>query len=296
MCDWFCYRQSKERESLQKRQQLEMEEFLHTKGYNIPASPLITTATGNLSTAPMLSPLNMSNIPNPPPLPASLMSIPVTDNFPMFSMAHRRPHTSKGSTGSFNEELYKYVEDLAARHQASSLYAGNMTPATRSDTASRTSETACTETVDHRSSSPRMSYTTVDSGQSSEDPPSDAHHAGQSPAAALMQEGMIPNAQILVPNHQMYNLHYPGSSISSFVSMSSPYSGTQFVEAGLLPMTNSYTPVVPVSTVTQTGTTTHSISSTSSSKTQYWVWLRSDGHRIIYIALQVFHTSKSSSS
>lgn len=239
-----------------------MEEFLHTKGYNIPASPLITTATGNLSTAPMLSPLNMSNIPNPPPLPASLMPIPVTDNFPMFSMAHRRPHASKGSAGSFNEELYKYVEDLAARHQASNLYGGNMTTATRSDTASHTSETASTETVDHCSSSPRMSYTTVDSGQSNEGPPTDAHHAGQAPAA-LMQEGMIPNAQILVPNHQVYNLHYPGSSISSFVSMPSPYGGTH-----LLPMTNSYTPVVPVSTGAQTGTTTDSISSTSS-KTQY---------------------------
>ncbi|XP_053377152.1 serine/threonine-protein kinase WNK1-like isoform X2 [Mercenaria mercenaria] len=247
-------RQSKERESLQKRHQSELEDFLHEKGISIPASPLITTATGNLSTAPILSPLNMSSIPNPPPLPASLMSIHMRDNFPIFSMAQRRPN--KGSAGSFNEELFKCVENFTARHQGS--YGS---PAAASDIASRKSETAYTETVDHRSSSPRMSYTTVESGQGGETTQADAQPSSQPPTTPLLQENMISNAQFSLLPSQVYNLQFPGSSISPFVTMPSGYAGAQFVEAGLLPMSNSYTPVVPVATIAQSGST-ESVSNT----------------------------------
>lgn len=239
---------------------MEMEEFIRNKGYNIPASPLITTATGSLSTAPILSPLNISSIPNPPPLPASLMSIPMTDNFPIFSMAQRRPH-SKGSTGSFNEELFKYVEDFTARHQGS--YGGSMTPNANAVIASHKSDTSSTESLDHRSSSPRMSYTIVESGQKAgnEKLQTDAQHTNK-PTSSLIQENVIPNAQFSIIPNQVYNLHYPGSNISPFVSMSSPYGGAPFVEAGLLPVTNSYTPVVPVTTIAQNGTTVDCVSST----------------------------------
>lgn len=239
---------------------MELEEFLSGKGISIPHSPLITTATGNLSTAPILSPLNMSTIPNPPPLPASLMSITVRDNFPIFSMAQRRPASTKGSAGSFHEELFKYVENFTARHQGT--YNGNVSPAAKSDIASRKSDTAYTETVDHRSSSPRVSYTTVASGQSADVPQSDAQSSKQPPTTPLLQENMISNPQFSYVPNQVYNLQFPGANISPFVSMPSGYARTPFVEAGLLPMSNSYTPVVPVATIAQSSTT-DTVSSTS---------------------------------
>ncbi|XP_060562114.1 uncharacterized protein LOC132721760 isoform X3 [Ruditapes philippinarum] len=253
-------RQSNERESLQKRHQMELEDFFSEKGISIPHSPLITTATGSLSTAPILSPLNMSSIPNPPPLPASLMSIAVRDNFPIFSMAQRRPASTKGSTGSFHEELFKCVENFSARHQGT--YNGNISPAAKSDVISRKSDTSYTETVDHRSSSPRVSYTTVASGQSADVSQTDAQTPRQPPTTPLLQENIISSPQFsLVPNH-VYNLQFPGANISPFVSMPSRYAGTQFVEAGLLPMSTSYTSVVPVATIAESSAT-DSISSTS---------------------------------
>lgn len=251
-------RQSNERESLQTKHQTEIDEFLQNKGYTLPSSLLITTGPGNLQNAPILSPLNMSNIPNPPPLPASLMSIPVTDNFPMFSVAQRQPHSaSKAPTGSFNEELYKYVENLAAsRHQNSAV--STLSPGARKDVASHKSETVSTET-DNLSSSPRVTIATVNSDQGSGSPQSVAQHAGQS--------SLLQNAPILVNPNQVYNLHYPGTTnISPFVSMSSHFPGPHLVEAGLLPMSNSFSPVVQVTTDTSTKSSTNCVSTTAPTK------------------------------
>lgn len=235
----FLCRQSKEREALQKRHQKEIEDLMKEKGYTIPASPLMSTASGNLSTAPILSPLNISNIPNPPPLPASLMSMQMRESFPIFSVAQRRPD-SKGNVSSFNEELSIYVQNFTARNKHNI----NVSE-TKSDIASHKSDTATTETTE-RSSSPRVVYTTVNSVSASTANNSDtqfsvAQSTGQS---ASLHDGMMQSPPLFMPN-QMYNLPFPGSP---FVPISGSYASPQMVEAGLLPMANSYPTVVPVTT------------------------------------------------
>ncbi|KAL4226451.1 negative regulation of pancreatic juice secretion [Mactra antiquata] len=249
-------RQSNERESLQTKHQNEIEEFLQNNGYTLPSSLLISTGPSNLHNAPILSPLNISSIPNPPPLPASLMSIPVTDNFPMFSVAQRQPHSSsKGGAGSFTEELYKYVENFAARHQNSAV--SSMSPGTRQDVASHKSDTVSTET-DNQCSSPSVTFATVSSSHVN-DSPSIAQRTGQS--------SLLQNAPILVNPNQVYNIHYPGSTnMSPFVSMASRFPGPHLVEAGLLPMSNSYSPVVQVTTDTPTKSSSATLSTNASTK------------------------------
>ena len=234
------FRQSKEREALQQSHQGEVEEFMKSKGYSIPASPLMSTASASLSTGPILSPLNISSIPNPPPLPASLMSVQMRDPFPIFSVAQRRPN-STGSVSSFHEELYKYVEDLSARMHKGST---SNTPETKTDIASHRSETIGTESTEHRSTSPRIAYTSVtQSGNINIDNNqySVAQSAGQS---ASIPDSMMQSPPIFMSN-PVYNLHYPGTP---FVSMAGGFAGQQMVEAGLLPMANSYTSVVPITT------------------------------------------------
>lgn len=261
MIYFYYFRQSKERESLQQRHQEEIEEFIKNKGYSIPASPLMGTAGGNLSAAPILSPLNISSIPNPPPLPASLMSVQMREPFPIFSVAQRRPN-SKGSVSSFHEELYKYVEDLTAR-----MNGRNSSPETKTDVASHKTDTVSTESVDHRCSSPRVSYTTVHSGTSGHiDSVSNQYSVAQtSGQSASIQDSMMHSPPIFMSN-PVYNLHYPGTS---FVPMSGTFAGSQVVEAGLLPMTNSYSAVVPVTTSVNIDSVPEtSTSSTPSTKPQ----------------------------
>lgn len=169
------------------------------------------------------------------------MSVQMRDPFPVFSVAQRRPN-SKGSVASFNEELFKYVEDFTARMQVS-----KSSSESSADIIYRKSDTVCTEVVDHRSSSPRVSYTTVDSGVVSSSNTDDNQYsvAQTSGQSASLQEGMMHSPPLFMSN-QVYNLHYPGGS--PFVSMPGPYVRPQMVEAGLLPMSNAYTAVVPVTT------------------------------------------------
>lgn len=248
---------SKELEELQKLHRSELEKFLKRKGYKMPASPLISTAPGNLSAGPILSPLNMtsiqsiSSIPNPPPMPnPSLMSIQVPDNYPaIFSMAQRQPPSCK-SASSFKDELFRCVESFTARSQANLLHSSGAAisqAGSRPFPAGVISHMSQTMTTDSegRSRSPRVSSTC------------DVSRDNGSRRSSIDSEEVVTQSPIIHPNHPfimqqpMYNFHY---SDGSFMPAMAPgYSGAPFVEAGL-PQPIRVTQYPPVSFLQPTST------------------------------------------
>ncbi|XP_052781477.1 uncharacterized protein LOC128218016 isoform X3 [Mya arenaria] len=251
-------RQSQEREALQKKHQVEIEEFIKLKGYSLPASPLLSTASGSLTT-PILSPLSISNIPNPPPLPASLMSVHLRagENYPVFSVAQPRPG-SKGSAGSFNEELFQCWQNFTTKQ-----YGGRSAGENMHEQVSRNSVVVSSEPFDPINS-PRVLFTSAgDSGRISDVDCQDsiAQTSGQS-------TNVIPSSQFLVSGNHLYN-YYPGNALPTFATLPSPFAPQQSVGAGLLPMTSHET-VLPVTTSASSGLTveTSSVRTVPSTKPQ----------------------------
>jgi len=229
---------------------------MRAKGITIPPSPLLSAANASLPT-PILSPMNlssMSSIPNPPPLPASFMSVQIRgDNYPVFSMAQQRPPNK--SSGSFNEELFQYWQNFTARQ-----YPGRANFDTPQEMNNRNSETM---TTDGCAGSPRLMLAQAeDSSERQADPLHPDSIAQSNSQSKTLQETVIPSSQFLVTTnpYNPYN-YYPGTSIAPFVTMAGPFA-TQSLEAGLLAM-NSYAAVIPVTTLATSITT----SETNSVKT-----------------------------
>ncbi|XP_052260904.1 serine/threonine-protein kinase WNK1-like isoform X3 [Dreissena polymorpha] len=230
-------RQSKEREELQQRHQTEMEEFLKSKGYTISPSLLLSA---NAMGPPILSPLNLTSIPNPPPLPASFMSIQVPgDNYPIFSVSERGPSSKGGSTGSFNEELVKRWQLFAAKCNP------QLVQGRSNDLRESQSATSVTDSLDTKCSS-----SIVDAV-----PPSNgvienvAQSTGQS---QMLSEAIMTNSQFLVAGNPIcYYTIPPMPNLPTFTTLGTPFtrqpieSGTGG-EAGLLSVSSNFATMVPV--------------------------------------------------
>ena len=201
----------------------------------------------------------MSTIPNPPPLPASMMSLSVAKDFPIFSVARSQQSMNKGAH-TFAEELYKYV---SARNQAALAH---QTGLAQSDMNAMDSETSSTsqgiETLDVESTSDlnslekesNLSSVQMDPGtnvESTDDPASSM--LPQQQISSPVHEGMMPNPAFIM-QQPMYNL-YTSPSVGQYLQMPSHL---QLVEAGLLPHYQSLMSVgnsVAVTTTTTTGST-----------------------------------------
>ena len=240
---------------------------MQKRGICISTQPInltMPTASVSLSNTPMLSPMPMSTIPNPPPLPASMMSLSVAKDFPVFSMARSQQNIGKGAH-TFAEELYKYV---AARNQAGLAHQAGLAQtdinAIDSETSSTSQGVEALEaeilsdlnSVEHGtelSSSQNDSKTRLSSVESSDE--SSATLTPQQQMMSPLQEGIIPN-QAFIMQQPMYN-YYTSPTVGQYLPMPSHM---QMVEAGLLP----HYPMMSVgnSVAVTTTTTTGSISPT----------------------------------
>ena len=235
------FRQSQELEALQKKHRTEIEEFMRDNGYSMPSSPLISSTNATQQTVPILSPLNISTIPNPPPLPASMMSLQLRENFPLFTVASNQQNARKVA-GSFTEELFKVVESFTARSQAMQM--GNEPKTCVSESTSHACFTSTTES-NIISTSPRIAMVNMvasthernDGGCSSVD--SDSENVAQPTGKQTPSAQDFHNSAFLSFPQPVYNLHYPVTTMT----VPSHYPGTQIVEAGLLP---PYPQVIPV--------------------------------------------------
>ena len=269
----FCFRQNQEREILQKRHKEEIEDFMKTRGISISHSPInltMPTASVSLNNASMLSPLSMNTIPNPPPLPATMMSLSVANNFPIFSMPRHQPGIVKGAN-TFAEELHRYVE---ARNQAVMSQTGGLD---QLDVNAIDSETSSSQDLDAlgtlgSESDLNSVELELEHDQLLEDAETRARLASaetgdvqpltpQQQMVSPMQETMVPN-QAFIMQPPMYNL-YSSPTMGQYLSPVAP-SHLQMVEAGLLP----HYPLMSVANSVAVTTTTSTTSSPSPSLTE----------------------------
>ena len=262
---FFFSRQNQERELLQKRHKEEIEEFMQKHGISISTTPInltMPTVSGSLSNAQMLSPMTMSTIPNPPPLPASMMSLSVAKDFPIFSVARSQQNMSKGAH-TFAEELYKYVSarNQAALAQQTGLAQPDMN-AIDSETVSTSQgvETLASESISDLDSIEQESELALSQSDTKTRLPS-VESADDSASTLLpqqqmtspIQEGIMPNPAFIM-QQPMYNLYTSPSG--QYLQMPSHH--LQIVEAGLLPHYQTLMSVansVAVTTTTTTGST-----------------------------------------
>ena len=223
------------------------------------------TASVGLNNASMLSPMAMNTIPNPPPLPATMMSLSVAKNFPIFSMPRHQQSIMKGAN-TFAEELHRYVEarnQTVLSHQAGleqlDVNAIDSETSTSQDveTLGSESDLISVEQDYEQSVSDTDSITRLSSADTDEVQPLTPQQQMVSP----MQETMVPN-QAFIMQPPMYNL-YSSPTVGQYLSPMASH--LQIVEAGLL----SHYPLMSVANSVAVTTTTKTTSSPSPSPAEH---------------------------